>query len=665
MRYSQKVSFFLFVFSWVFFPFYSFAFPFGPAGTPPPSVSVSLEPDRLEAISGGEPVHFSVLLDVPANHHAYLDRGDEGYYLPVEIMPALKDDAGVDIPGLFLEESRPAGEREPEIKAQVLRGKGTFLWLFKGVLQNNARYNGTSSINIRYQICNDETKVCYPPAVSVVKLPLTVSLPSGENKTGKIRKVHSEQPEKPAASEISPQQDAPKKNEDLQTWLLETYHHYSQNLLIAFFLALSAGLLAAATPCVYPMLPITYGILSARGKGSKRAELLHAFSYFLGIILIYGFMGIFAGMTGGMLNVLMQNAVTNLLLGLIFFLLALALLDFFSLSFFEGVSQKFGQTEEGNASFFSTMMMGVGAGIVVSPCVGPVVFAVLLNLADRIAEITQSLNSAGHAVSFLQKLIVSLEGGAVMAGFGIGIGLPFLLVGFLSGKMPRSGMWMVTIKNLMAVAIIAVAYLYFFKGLATAGVSAELVRPLLFGLFLLMAGGFLYLSEKRREGSDNRVTALAMLLILLGAAMLLPLMNETKKEGQVQYIEKSNTSASFEVHGNLRWHRDYQEALQEAKKSGKPLFIDFFAYWCANCIAFGELSEKNERLNRALQNVILLKVYDTDKQFEDFKKKPEHSELLVGLPYFTLLDENGAFLWDSTLYNDVDGMVNAISQAVQ
>ena len=118
-----------------------------------------------------------------------------------------------------------------------------------------------------------------------------------------------------------------------------------------------------------------------------------------------------------------------------------------------------------------------------------------------------------------------------------------------------------------------------------------------------------------------------------------------------------------EKDGNLIWQRSYEDALVLARKENKPIFIDFYADWCANCIAFKKLSLRNMKLNKALKKVVLLKIYDTDTQFKAFQDNPLYAELKTGLPFFVILKPDGEFFWKGTQYNAVNTMKEMVENA--
>jgi len=126
--------------------------------------------------------------------------------------------------------------------------------------------------------------------------------------------------------------------------------------------------------------------------------------------------------------------------------------------------------------------------------------------------------------------------------------------------------------------------------------------------------------------------------------------------------------AQAEIRGNLRWFRDLALAQEQARREHKPLFVDFYATWCANCKAFDQLAIRNARLNTALQQAVLVKIYDTDAGFRTFQHDPQFPELGgVGgqpfLPLFAIYAPQGGLAWKGQNYEAVETMVAQLAQA--
>ena len=115
--------------------------------------------------------------------------------------------------------------------------------------------------------------------------------------------------------------------------------------------------------------------------------------------------------------------------------------------------------------------------------------------------------------------------------------------------------------------------------------------------------------------------------------------------------------------GGIIWLHSLAEAQKQARASGKPIFIDFYASWCANCLAFAEETVNDGALNKALrEQSVPLKMVDQTPEFEIFKQSPEHRQLKIGLPYFAILDSHGVLQWSGTDYQTTQTMINVLER---
>jgi thiol:disulfide interchange protein DsbD len=121
--------------------------------------------------------------------------------------------------------------------------------------------------------------------------------------------------------------------------------------------------------------------------------------------------------------------------------------------------------------------------------------------------------------------------------------------------------------------------------------------------------------------------------------------------------EGTNTASTLIEHeGQLSWNLRKEAAYKAAKAEGKKVFIDFYAHWCANCKAFKENTKNNPAFQATLNNAVLLKIYDTDPQFEAYKNDSRFPELKVGLPFFVITDADGNLLYKTNDYLKTDEM---------
>jgi cytochrome c-type biogenesis protein len=215
--------------------------------------------------------------------------------------------------------------------------------------------------------------------------------------------------------------------------------------LLAVPLLFAAGLATSLTPCIYPMIPITAGILGgagAAGRSRGRTALLTG-AYVAGLALVYSLLGLLAGLTGTLFGAVSSNpwasfATANLLL-----LFGLALLDVVPVAAPRRLVAWAGRLT--GSSVGGVFAMGAASGLVAAPCGAPAFAAVLTFVA-----------ATRSAVLGLLYLLV----------FSLGLTALLVVVGLSSGtlaSLPRSGAWTRWVKRAGGVVLIAMAEYYLVK----------------------------------------------------------------------------------------------------------------------------------------------------------------------------------------------------------
>jgi thioredoxin:protein disulfide reductase len=598
-------------------------------------------------VEHAKPATVSFSVQIPPNHHGYLDRGDEGFLIPFSFSFSQLEEHGVLITPL----SRPPGERDEAVRATILRGTGEFIFRF-AMQDFIVRAPASLPVKLQYQICNDLTNICYAPREAT--LPLHFSRAQAEVATPPLPPL------------------------TLNEQITELFRRYMTNLFFACGLIFVIGLLATATPCVYPMLPLTSAFLMARGKGSSWYGSLHVLLYGLGIVFFYMLLGVIAATTGTALSSIMTSAWTNLGFAILFTYFGCSMLGLCDFEFFLASLTKLDAASGLVQGFQGSFLMGTVVGLVVSPCVGPVTGTILLDIAQQ----TATLNLSGNPLS-LAKLA---RGILMMTSFGAGLAIPFLLVGTVSHRFPHSGTWLTTIKFLLGFPILYFAYTYYIKGMETAGISTNVTHAILLGMLAVVGGVFIgawhTIGDKPSANLLLR-RAVGIILLIIGIHFLYNGIGESgiliqpralitgktggtaKTDGEIVSAKKED---SGEVHGNLYWSRDFTLAQQRSQTEQKPLFVDFYATWCANCRAFQNLTLKNVALNQALHKAILVKIYDTDPFFAVFQQNPHYPELRgVGgqplLPLFAIYSPQGVLTWKGQDYQAVNTIIAQLAYA--
>ena len=607
------------------------------------------------ALNPGQwPADFRLTLTVPKDHHAYLDKGDENIYLAVAIDPSDKLTAqNLKVVSL----QKPTGVYDSEVKATVLRDQGGVI-LSLGTLGAGATTTSLQ-LDVNYQLCNDVTHVCFRPQTAQV----TLALPAVVAKAPVIS-----QPVAPKVEESA----------SLTDQMLALFTNNKDNTFIMFGLMFLAGILSVATPCVYPMLPITSMFIVKRANGVTEKVKLHAFAYVVGIICTYTFLGLMAGMTGGAFNTFMQSAAVNIGFALFFAFFAIALLGFYELGFMQNEVHSLDQSSAKVGGVVGTWLMGAVAGLVISPCVGPIVFALLLQVADQIAAKASALAAMGQALTFVDKLGIASQGSIMMSGFGLGVGLPFFIISVVKfKKMPKAGYWMNNIKYAFGLMILYFAYVYFAKGMGVMGVEPSVTLSMAMGMVAVWIAvvhcNVISLLPADAMPNEKMHHYLGVMSLIIGVWLVVAGLGQTPIIASAHATEVVAVSGSgkavnltIQEEAGISWYRNFEAAQKASKETGKPIFIDFYASWCANCTAFKAEAANNAALNQALrEKAIAVKLVDKEPEFEKFRENPEHRQLKIGLPYFAILSPDGKLIWSGTDYKATEKMISVLSSMEQ
>jgi thiol:disulfide interchange protein DsbD len=407
----------------------------------------------------------------------------------------------------------------------------------------------------------------------------------------------------------------------------------NQSSVSVYVFLMLGGLLASLLPCVYPLYPITAGIIQGRSTNAVHRA-LHPVVYYAGLALIYFLFGLLAAATGGAFNEVLRLPITNILLALLFLVLALATAGFFHLAWFSG--NAIGDKTPGVSG---TFLMGMGAGLLSSSCVGPFVVSILVGLASQ---------TEGFAIG------TTLIAASKMLAFGLGLGIPFLLIGLFGVRLPKSGSWMKYVQWALGVLILYFAFTYLEKGLSVYGFKPENIQLVYFGSLILLFSAYVW-ERDNLPGYQRMERALCVLFAAVGGIILAHGVFTTT--AVATQAATQTISIATETKGELTWYLNREDAVKAAREQGKPIFVDFFAYWCANCKAFEHLTESNPELIAGLKHAVLLKIYDTDPEFKGFQNDSRYPELKVGLPFFIIADADDHLIYKTSDYTRTEEML--------
>jgi len=225
-----------------------------------------------------------------------------------------------------------------------------------------------------------------------------------------------------------------------QGGLTETLQHAPFAAIGALF---GAGVLTSLTPCVYPMIPITAGVLAGTSgtHPSRRRTIGLTAAYVAGLSLLYATLGLIAGMTGSLFGSVASSPWARLAIGNLLLLFGLAMLEVVPVSAPRGWVEW--ASRLGGGSYPVVFLLGATSGLVAAPCGAPA-FAVVLTWVAT----TQSA-----ALGFIY-----------LFAFSLGMTALLIVVGLSSGSLaalPGGGRWMYWIKRAGGVLMLLMAEYYF------------------------------------------------------------------------------------------------------------------------------------------------------------------------------------------------------------
>ena len=454
-------------------------------------------------------------------------------------------------------------------------------------------------IDLKYQGCADGG-ICYPPTTRT----LNITLPTAT-----------------AISALAAVSDrAPPVSE--QARLAELIGTGSMWVVIATFFG--AGLLLAFTPCVLPMVPILSGIIAGEGENVSAARGFSlAFSYVMGMALVYTAAGVAAAAIGLQLQAIFNQPWVLMLFSSLFVVLALGMFSAYNLqmpSFIQDSAARISDKQK-RGTVVGAFVMGALSSLIVTACVAPPLVAALTVIGQ-----------AGDM----------LRGGSALFSLSLGMGTPLLLVGASAGKLiPRAGPWMDAVRN---------AFGFMMLGLAIWMMSRILpdsVTLALWGVLIFMAGvylGGLTTLTPGSGGAQKLGKGFGLLAMIYGAVLLLGSL--AGGHSMLQPLSSLGTSEQLNVaeHRKLEFRQikavnDLEQALAQASGQGKTVMLDFYADWCVSCIEMEEYTFTDATVQIALSNTVLLQADVTTNDEDDQALLKRYG--IFGPPTIVFFDTDG------------------------
>ena len=291
-------------------------------------------------------------------------------------------------------------------------------------------------------------------------------------------------------------------------------------LLIVFL----GGLALNLTPCVLPMIPINLAIIGAGAKsGSRGRGFLLGGAYGAAMAAVYGVLGLVVILTAGTFGTINASWWFNAAIAALFVVLALAMFDVITIDF-SSFSSRFNVSDGSRGSFIVAFGMGAVAALLAGACVAPVVVQVVLFSSNLYAKGT----AAALALPFV---------------LGLGMAVPWPFAGAGIAALPKPGAWMVRVKQVFGVVILATAAYYGYEAYA-----------------------------------------------LLSS----------------RWVDAAEVNASVQEKLKEGWH-PLDEGLATATREQKPVLIDMWATWCRDCLTMDKTTLEDTDVLSALSGYVKIK----------------------------------------------------------
>ena len=441
-------------------------------------------------------------------------------------------------------------------------------------------------VEIAYQGCTEG--FCYPPEVKEIKVAdLPIAQVANTEKTS----------EKSTALSAQPKAEQDRLAESLFN---------SKYAVFGFFLL---GLGLAFTPCVLPMLPLLSAIVIGQ---NQRPNMWRAFAlsfvYVQGMALTYTLLGLIVAAIGLPFQVALQHPYVMIGLSIIFVLLALSMFGLFTLQLPSSLQTKLSllSQQQKAGAFGGVFLMGMIAGLVASPCTSAPLSGALLYVAQ-----------SGDLFT----------GAITLYLLALGMGVPLILITLFGNKiLPKSGMWMETVKKLFGFVMLALPVFLISR------ILPDEWTPRLWAM--LGTAFFIWFAFQMPKNGTGWVFR----ILFLVAAMISvkPLQTWVWGESQAPSAVE-NKAVSHVEFKKVKSEAELQQVLVE---NNKPLvMLDLYADWCVACKEFEKETFSDPSVQKAFGDMLLLQV-DMTKNSEENRALMAKYKVL-GLPTILFFNRDG------------------------
>ena len=561
-----------------------------------------------ETVKAGEAFEITVKATIEGEWHLYsiANDPDAGPY-PTQFS---SKNPKLQIAG-DVSESEAVIEYDPNFDTDLGWHTSNATFTIPLAFQTDASGSSMIDVEVLYQVCDD--KSCLPPKRKSITQGITISGVADQPYEGLTQDGSSGTG---ASDDGGTPDETGGAQVDESSAGTATGSGFGGTGIFSFlWLALTAGFAALLTPCVFPMIPLTVSFFSKQKEGDKGKAIGQAIGFGIAIVLTFTILGallaLLIGASGA--NQFAANPWVNLMIALVLVVFAVSLLGAFELRLPYQVTNWLNRKSNESSGITGVLFMALTISAVSFSCTAPFVGGVL---------------AATTGGEWFYPIIG-------MMGFSAAFASPFVLFALFPRwleSLPQSGSWMNIVKVLLGFIELAAA----FKFLSNADLVWEwglISRPLTIAAWIaifLMAGLYVlgmytikHESKPEQIGTGRLMLAIPLFLFsfylipgLLGASLgiwdsWLPPKQATDVS-VVYSISQRGGGGSDSGDQWENWSENYEESVEVAKTSGKPVFIDFTGYTCTNCRAMESNVFPLEPIQKNFEKMEKVRLYTDD-----------------------------------------------------
>lgn len=375
----------------------------------------------------------------------------------------------------------------------------------------------------------------------------------------------------------------------------------NESPLVGTFVALGAGLLTCLTPCVYPMIAITVSVFGAKQAKSRGQAMLLSTSYVGGMVALFTPMMVISALTGKVFGTVLSNPFVIVGISLVFAATAASMFGAFEMTLPESWMQRLSGV--GGAGYGGAFLLGLVAGLVAAPCVGPILVVILTWIGTT------------------RNVVL---GTVVGVAYSIGLGLPFWLVGTFAVGLPKGGKWMMSVKSFFGIVMLVLA-LYYLKNAFP--VIAKVAQPTT--TFAVIAAAVAVFGAAigaiHLDWSDGGTGVKVRKAVGITAAVA----------GGFLFVVWFGLPKA-----QLAWLHSESEALAKSQQEKRPLIVDFTADWCGACKEMAKETFGDPRVMQKAGHFVAVKI-DTTNDDDPAVVAVMSKYQVKGLPTVLLIDSQG------------------------